>query len=406
MAITIKEKQALGFLPTMECGCGNSYCQPIELTDMTWLQGCVTNFDNVNLFTDGEFASSANFTLGAGWTITGGNLVGVNVGGQAIWNGTLGLVVGKLYLIQTVVTVNSVGSATPGTGWNITVNNDLLELQSGQVGTGSNASLTGSWLYSPTAIVGDTIIFDSSDGTIDFTIDYLRVYEVSTPEVALVKDGVIVEDNIIDNGAVSFYYEYNGVVFTTGSDLYEGTLPSCAIKWFLLFPNWSDVTDQRGCMTVRVYDTYVGNTQDTNESNCINLQSSHSCTLYFYALNNDSAYDLGDMPQYLRCKAKIKYSGYPEEKEVFGFSSNLNALLFAKQEKEYTVTIGDADEHIHDCISLMRLYDTFQIEIDGTMVDFVPVGDYELNTRKSSVNSTATFTVKKKQGISSNYNCE
>lgn len=150
-------------------------------------------------------------------------------------------------------------------------------------------------------------------------------------------------------------------------------------------------------------------------SNCINLQDEHACTLLFRAANEDNAfgftYTNSGFRQWLRAYAKIKYNEYPEDTNVFTFSDRSKIITFAARDKSYTVTIGDAAEHVHDFLSIARLHDDFRIRNkmeDGTeeTIAYVINGSYELGQRKSSNNSTATFNVFEAQGISANYSCE
>lgn len=149
-----------------------------------------------------------------------------------------------------------------------------------------------------------------------------------------------------------------------------------------------------------------------NESNCISIAESQACTLLFAGDNDDNAFAadveaLGYSPDYaniersIRLYSKIKYSGYPTDREVFKFSDNTRRIMFASIEKEYEVNIGDAPEHAHDLLTIIADSDTFTI--DG--VEYVISGDYQLRARQRSDNSQALFLVRDKQGISSNYSC-
>lgn len=140
------------------------------------------------------------------------------------------------------------------------------------------------------------------------------------------------------------------------------------------------------------------------ETDCLDIKASHDCTILMQANNDDNAFGFDyslNYTHYLRVKGKIDLSGYPEEVEDFRFSDNSRALLYSQSEKEYQVIIADAPERIHDCIRQMRLNDTFLIDSS----EYVRSGDYELRTRKSSDLMQATFSVKDKDGIASNYSC-
>ena len=81
--------------------------------------------------------------------------------------------------------------------------------------------------------------------------------------------------------------------------------------------------------------------------------------------------------------------------------------MFARRDKEYTLFIGDAPNHIHDLLSIMRLHDTFSIgtNIFTDLVAYTKESGYELNRRKTSNLKQATFTVRETQGLASNFPC-
>lgn len=151
-----------------------------------------------------------------------------------------------------------------------------------------------------------------------------------------------------------------------------------------------------------------------NLSNCINVQPTHDCTLMFNAYNYDNAFGFTYtntspvMQHFLRVKAKMDVTAYPEETETpYIFSNNNRVLMFARRDKEYTVFITDAPDHIHDCLSHMRLHDEFKIGtgIYTGLQFYVKESAYELNRRKTSSLKQATFTVREKQGIAGNFPC-
>lgn len=546
MALTIKPKQALGFLPARNCICDSPYCQPVEITDSLMLQGAVSGITENNLVLEGDFSGSSNWVLGAGWTISGGKLHATNITGtQAETFVPIGYVVGRFYLIQIKVTVTSQGSSVPGQGYIIRANGDYLQLPDGITpGNGYNESLTASWIYSPTVVSQDDIEFLTDENTIDFDVDYVRVYEVSSLAMAVLVGGIVVDDITSFSTPNFLKYYFNGELFMNNGALIGGvtnilfeTTTTPSLMWELYIDTWDTITSETGCITVKFYDPlfltnrirngdfeldeaywefgnfwamgvssqacysgaigtpglleqtvylmggnvytltfslsgmqltttmllhvtidgveteieFTGNSivprtyeidlsdytgvqeviigygvgganpeitfcvdsvsllaEDSDSlltSNCINLQTEHPCTLFLYAINLDNAFGLdytsGSLQHWLRVYGKIKYSDYPEEAEVFRFSDNSNELLFARSEKEFEVIIGDAPEQIHDCISILRLHDIFQI--DG--YSFVRAGNYDLNRRRSSDNSQAIFTVREQTGVSSNYNC-
>ena len=255
MAITIKDNQSLGFnVNSDSCRCGGNYCQPILTTDKTMIQGYVTPQSNVNLVTDGDFAASTNWNLGAGWTISGGKLNATNIAGTVAESiQPLRLTAGRIYLIRSKVTVTSVGSATSGNGWKIKVNDQLLSLP--QL-TAQNTSLTGTWLFKCGAIATDVVEFSTNESTIDFNVDYFEMYELSQVGMALYDGATLIDDNTTFTGSNFLHYIIDYGILTSGSILYEGDYAynSNVVSFNLYIDDWSTITTYTGCATIRIYD--------------------------------------------------------------------------------------------------------------------------------------------------------
>lgn len=264
MALTIKPKQAFGFLPARNCICNSPYCQPIVTTDSLMLQGTVDEATGDNLLLNGEFTSASNWTLGAGWSIAGGKLVATNITGTtAVSIAELGLVVGKLYLIQIQVTVTSVGSAGVNDGWFVSVNSDYMQLpNSTPLGQGYNQSLTASWVYSPAVDNDQIVTFGTDENTIDFNVEYVRIYELSEVGIAIYR-GETLEGTITSfSGSNSLKYYFNGDLFMTNGALIGGvtnillaSVANVSVLWELFINTWSSITSETGCLTARFYDT-------------------------------------------------------------------------------------------------------------------------------------------------------
>lgn len=212
------------------------------------------------------------------------------------------------------------------------------------------------------------------------------------------------EFSLFPNGLL-FYYTVNGVA--TPESSYTGVVQQTI-----------DLTDYTGNVTVNLVFTGVANVATIilycrifgvydrrNCFNCITVQDTDAgCTLKFTATNNDNAFGFDyshGLTHELRLEAKMVVSGFPEEKEDYLFSDNSRKLLFARRDTEYEISITDAPDYIHECLSMMRLNDTFTI--NG--VEYIADGTYDLRKRKTSDLKQAVFTVKKKQGIASNYSC-
>jgi len=212
------------------------------------------------------------------------------------------------------------------------------------------------------------------------------------------------EFSVFPNGLL-FYYTVNGVATPEAS--YTGVVQQTIdltsytgnVTVNLVFTGVDNVA------TILLYARIVGVADRRNCFNCVTVQDADaSCTLKFTATNNDNAFGFDyshGLTHELRLEAKMVVSGFPEEKEEYLFSDNSRKLLFARRDTEYEISVTDAPDYIHECLSMMRLNDTFTI--DG--VEYIADGNYDLRKRKTSDLKQAVFTVKKKQGIASNYSC-
>lgn len=256
MAISILPNQSLGFNISDACGCGGSYCQPIQTTDKAMIQGYVDVATQEQLLIQGDFSASTNWTLGAGWSISGGKLHATNISGTTATSiAKLSLNTVKLYLIQASITVTSVGSAGTSQGFIIKVNGQSLTLPTA---TAYNGNLVGTWLYSPGAISSDVVEFSTNESTIDFDVNYFRIYELSQVGLALFNSNGTLEDDIYSfTGANSLKYYYNGEYFTGTSILNVGAtaISGNVVMFEMYLDTWSSITDYTGCLTARIYDT-------------------------------------------------------------------------------------------------------------------------------------------------------
>lgn len=232
------------------------------------IQGIATEASPSNRLLNGEFASSDDWTLGAGWTIAGGKLVATNISGTSANSGSLGLTVGKLYLVEMAVVVTSPGSAGAGEGWLALINDNYLQLPDDiALGLGYNQSLTASWLYSPTAINSDYFLFSCNESTIDFEVDYVRVFEVSMPGIALYSGNTLVDNITSFSGDNFLKYYFQGELFMNNGSLIGGitnilyetetdlTSDGVPVMWEMYIETWDSVTSETGCLTARFYDT-------------------------------------------------------------------------------------------------------------------------------------------------------
>lgn len=417
MAITIKPYQQLGFTPLRDCRCPSNYCQPIEATDNIILQGSVTPIGS-NMVVNGDFSVGTGWVLGAGFTISGGKLHGVNVSvGNIAASTSMSLIVGKTYIIQAKFDVISQGSAGAGDGFKIFINGDYLYWPDDIFDNGYNQSITATWIYVASAFVNNQIVIGTSNDTIDFDVDYVRVYDVSEVGIAIYDNtGTLIDNEDVLSGPN--VVNYLVLDYATGDYVAPALLnqhlisvsftniPDAALLTRIFIDNLASITDHRGCITIGFYDPIDSDPDPIPQltSHCIDLENEHLCTLLFRGTNNDNAFGFLFVFGYamlLRVYGKIRPLGYPEENETFVFSDASRRLMYARTEKEYNTIIGDAAEHIHDSLRIIRLLDTFTIDA----ANYVASSDYALTGRKTSDNLTATFSIKDKQGLAANYSC-
>lgn len=256
MAVTVKDNQALGFDISKSCGCGGDYCQPFQTDDAFMLQTILTAANNTNLLREGEFDSSSTWTLPAGFSIAGGKLLGSNVGAGVATSANLGLVAGRIYLIQSKITMTS---ATPaaGNGYNVTINSAQLSFPDSN--THYNDDLTASWLYKPSAIATDRIEVKANINC-DFEFDYIRVYEFSNLGLAIYdNNGALLTAHTSFSSPNALKYKSDGSELTlanvpiiaTGEYAYNGV----SVLADLYIDSWSTLTAYTGCITVEIFDT-------------------------------------------------------------------------------------------------------------------------------------------------------
>lgn len=256
MAISVKQNQPLGFnIASDSCGCGGHFCLPVQADDSLYLQTELTAANNTNLVTNGEFSSDpGGWTLGTGFTISGGKLAGTTSGAAAV-SPKIGLTAGRVYLVQAKVTKTS-GSPTAGNGWNLTINSESLELPDNN--SHYNQSLTASWIYRPDTIADDNIQV-SANFSFGYEVDYVRVYEFSTPGLAIHDmAGNILAAVTAFTGDNDLKFVRNGaeVLVISPSELYEGdfSYDSVSLIANIYIDSWGGLTGSTGCMTATVFD--------------------------------------------------------------------------------------------------------------------------------------------------------
>lgn len=256
MAISITKNQPLGFnIPSDSCGCGGNFCVPVNATDPLYLQMTLTAANNTNLVTNGEFSSNpGGWTLGSGFTISGGKLAATTSGAAAV-SPKIGLTVGRVYLVQAKVTKTS-GTPTAGNGWNLTINSESLEVPDGNIYY--NGSLTASWIYRPDTIADDNIQV-SANFSFGYEVDYVRVYEFSVPGLAVYDSSgnlLAVETAFTGDNDLKFIRGGAEVLVISPNELYEGdfTYDEVSLTANIYIDEWGGLTAATGCINVTVFD--------------------------------------------------------------------------------------------------------------------------------------------------------
>lgn len=410
MSLTIYPNQALAFnIQDEACKCGGSFCQPFQFNDFVHLQGAVTTkgsnfygpFDNVKWTLPG----------GGNYSITGGKLFKTmsNDTGFVVTTNPIGLVVGKMYRIEVKVNITDPGTTATDHGFVIHVNGDALKLPATTLEGGYNQSFHAVWYIKVNNVGDDQVTINTTADDIEFNVEYLNFQQVSQVGLAMYDNAgaetfLSLTPSGLLYGAALKYNATNDLIYAflnTDSD---------ALAWFLPIANFAGLTGSvNGCYRLSVFDASTGADDMAHLTPCLDLRSTHDCTILCTATNNDGAFGFlypfmsGGVTQTfihsLRVKAKMDVTSYPEESETYIFSDNSEALLFGRTQKEHSIFLSDAPVYIHDCLRHMRLHDLFKI--DGA--EYVKDGAYELNRRKTSSLKQATFTVREAEGIASNY---
>lgn len=255
MAITIKPNQALGFNVNDDCKCGGDYCQPIQTTDQTMLQGIVNLSSDINLVSDGDFADSSNWSLDSGWSISGGALHAINIGGGSTADSILplGLIAGRLYAFSASINIISQGSSTSGQGVIIKINNQTVVFPDGN--TAYNQSIQGDWLFIADSITSDIIQFSTNENTIDFDITDVSLNEVSEIGLGIYNSSNILQDSYtVFSGSNSLKYYVLGQQIDE-TPKYLGSTDTPLFE--LLIDDWASLTSYIGCGYIKIYDTVL-----------------------------------------------------------------------------------------------------------------------------------------------------
>lgn len=302
---------------------------------------------------------------------------------------------------------------TPNEGYRIKLNGAYLDLPivaPDTTGDFTSQAYLLRYIYSSASIIDDKIRIECSDPDIIVKINSVIIRNMSRVGAALYKDGGFVVSSDVPSG-ITYYPVDTYISNVSGTE----NLDFVPLLWnykiiiATLFGGGLD-----GCYQISLYDSF-GEVDDpkTAVSNCFEVKETQPCTLLFNADNDDNAFGFDyvtdtQFQHFLRVYSKMDITGYPEEADgPYIFSNNSRVLMFARRDREFSLFIGDAPNHIHDLLSIMRLHDTFAVgtTIFFDLVEYVKESGYDLGRRKSSTLKQATFTVLEKQGLASNFPC-
>jgi hypothetical protein len=220
------------------------YCVPVEFGDATPLEFDLTELNDVNLVGNGTFASSAGWTLGAYWTITGGELVLAGLGNPAnsAYTDLDAEVVAGYYKITFDMTAGDLVSAS-----------DLQVTLGGE--NASQFTITslfpGTYAITILAYIAapsdNRITFTASTG--DLAFDNLEVYRMSEVGFEIKDcDTEVVYYSEFDSSTVE--YVENPAITMTGTTNSTDELYPAAV----LTLDWDTYSLSRGCYCVCIKD--------------------------------------------------------------------------------------------------------------------------------------------------------
>ena len=132
-------------------------------------------------------------------------------------------------------------------------------------------------------------------------------------------------------------------------------------------------------------------TTDANISRIVN-----GCLFEITATNDNNAFGFNyedfTFTQRMLLFGKLRNATYQDDTEYYTKSSGEKVLVYAEIEKVQELQIMEVPEGIHDWLHMAMLHDTFMI--DG--VEYVRVGEYAPNWRKSSAKAPVIVQVAKK----------
>ena len=162
--------------------------------------------------------------------------------------------------------------------------------------------------------------------------------------------------------------------------------------------NWIDIPD--GCYKIFITDDGLD-----YESDCLNVQLMHDCTLLLSWTNNDDSFGFNyttlEFTPKLRAESKLWQPKYTKEKIIYKDSSGARSLLKSETSKEELLTVAEVPQYIHDALSIGLENDFFYVEgIKYTNEET----EYTPKWRKSSQLAPVEIVIIKDQNLK-NSNC-
>lgn len=237
----------------------------------------------------------------------------------------------------------------------------------------ANGTYTVYWFTD--AVLGDSLISFSANGTTSLKLDNVSVQAVSSVVYGIKNLNDVVIKSISDGTGVTYYQDIVSIEV-----------------------DWSDVAD--GCYRLFVTDSGI-----TYQSECFR-RGSFDCTKLLTWTNNENAYgfiyDGTTFQHELRVKSKLWKAKYPKDKkEVFVDSAGNRKILTSRTKKEELLTVEEMPTYLHDAFSIGLEHDNFYI--DG--VKYInEETDYDPAWRNSSLLAPVEVTVTKdSQDLSNSY---
>lgn len=242
----------------------------------------------------------------------------------------------------------------------------------------------------------DSTLTVTGNGDYCLTVDPAYGVDTAADWGIIVTGGDTTLSLVLESLTVCSYKQYTAKLFDSdgGEILTIGRIEGASGNQIFETPLLIPAEIASGCYTIELTEDC---TDTTYISQCLKFMASIPCgdapnMLLKWRNRNDAfGFDYTTDTTYynsLRVFGRLKHPTFPDDTEIPTFSNNTNAVINARIQKLWKVSLNDLPEYAHDAISKARRNSDFQI--DG--VNFVVSdGGYSPNWRKSSELATAEF---------------